>query len=463
MKDPMIKFLRHILLLVLPALIATGCIEDGFTTSPSDQPEYSTDTLKMGTVFTAEGTPTHRFKVFNRHDKGLNISKISFSDTEMEKIFRLNVDGVSGTRFNNVEIRANDSIFVLVEATLPESGANLPVEINASLDFVANGVTSTVVLNAFGQDVARLEAVTVDSDMTLAGDKPYQIFDSLVVAEGVTLTLDPGATLYFHDKAELVVHGTLISNGTVDRRVNMTGDRFGQVVGKIPYEIMSGQWGGVYFYGTTTGNKLSNTYIRNSTYGVYVDSVSVDAIEPVLTLVNCQLRNSAGAVLVASHAPVKAVGCEFAEAAKGVVYLYGGTHSFNQCTFANYYLFSAITGPLLYLDGETVAADVSNSILYGMGGEVLPADLAGKPVYFRNCLFSSAGTDDDNFINTVWDSDPMFYTVREDYFFDYRLREGSPAIGKGDPSLNSVDASVDMYGLQRGSVPDIGAYVFSVD
>lgn len=42
--------------------------------------------------------------------------------------------------------------------------------------------------------------------------------------------------------------------------------------------------------------------------------MSVDALDPVLTLVNCQLRNSTGAVLVANYAPVKAVGCEFAEA-----------------------------------------------------------------------------------------------------------------------------------------------------
>jgi len=223
--------------------------------------------------------------------------------------------------FDNVEIRANDSIFVLVEATLPESGTDLPVELNAELDFVANGVTSTVVLNAFGQDVTRLVDFKVSSDMTLSGAKPYQIYDSLVVAEGATLTLDAGTTLYFHDKAELVVHGTLISNGTPDRRVNMTGDRFGQVVGRIPYEIMSGQWGGVYFYGTTRDNRLSHTSIRNSVYGVYIDSVSVDALDPVLTLVNCQLRNSTGAVLVANYAPVKAVGCEFAEAAKGVVYV----------------------------------------------------------------------------------------------------------------------------------------------
>jgi len=87
---------------VLPGLVVTGCIEDGFTTSPSDQPVYSTDTLRIGTVFTAEGTPTSRFKVFNRHDKGLSISKISFRDPAMEEIFRLNVDGVSGKRFYTV-------------------------------------------------------------------------------------------------------------------------------------------------------------------------------------------------------------------------------------------------------------------------------------------------------------------------------------------------------------------------
>ena len=457
----MIKLLRYILLCVLPSMLVAGCIEDGFTTSPSDQPLYSTDTLKMGTVFTAEGTPTHKFKVFNPHDKGLSISSISFRDPKMEEIFRLNVDGVSGRRFDNVEIRANDSIFVLVEATLPESGSDLPIELNATLDFVTNGVTSSVVLNASGQDVTRLEAVTVTSDMTLAGAKPYQVYDSLVVAEGVTLTLDPGTTLYFHDKAELVVHGTLISNGTADRHVNMTGDRFGQVVGRIPYEIMSGQWGGVYFYGTTRDNVLSHTSIRNSTYGVYVDSVSVDAVDPVLTLLNCRLRNSAGAVLVASHAPVKAVGCEFAEAASGVVYMYNGSHRFDQCTFSNNYLFSAITGPLVYLDGESVSAEITNSILSGMGGDVLPSDLTEKPIYFRNCLFSSAGSDDENFINTIWDADPMFYTVREDYFFDYRLREGSPAIGAGDLSVGLPEASVDMNGLSRGATPDVGAYVFS--
>ena len=82
----------------------SGCIEDGFTSSPNDQPEFSVDTLKFGTVFTAEGTPTHTFKVYNRHDKGLNISSISFVNPSDADIFRLNVDGLSGKSFENVEI-----------------------------------------------------------------------------------------------------------------------------------------------------------------------------------------------------------------------------------------------------------------------------------------------------------------------------------------------------------------------
>lgn len=444
----------------MPMLMLMSCIEDGFTTNPADQPEFSTDTLRLGVVFTSEGTPTHSFKVYNRRDKGVNISSIRFRDAAMEEMFRLNVDGVSGRSFENVEIRANDSIFVLVEATLPENGATSPVAVDAPLDFVTNGVTSTVVLNAEGLDVTRLRDFRVDADMTLTAERPYQIFDSLVVEPGVTLTLDPGATLYFHDKAQLRVHGTLLSSGTAEQPVNMTGDRFGQVVGRIPYEIMSGQWAGVYFSGSTSGNSLSHTSVRNTMHGVYVDSVSVEATEPVLTLVNCQLRNSAGAVLVAIHAPVKAVGCELAEGALGVVYFEGGRHVLNHCTIANNYLFSAVSGPLVYFDGEAVAGDVSNTIFSGFGGALMPERLEGMPVTLRNCLFTIGGSDDENFINTVWSGDPMFYTVREDYLFDYRLREGSDAIAAADPALTLPEAAYDMNGLPRGNRPDIGAYVF---
>ena len=87
-------------------------------------------------------------------------------------------------------------------------------------------------------------------------------------------------------------------------------------------------------------------------------------------------------------------------------------------------------------------------------------DFTGTDIYLRRCLLKSAGEDDSNFIGCLWDTDPGFRTVREEYLFDYRLQEDSPAIGAADPSLTRPEAAVDRYGNQRGAYPDLGAYVY---
>ena len=90
-----------ILLCAAVATVTTGCIEDGFTTSPSDQPLFSTDTLDMGTVYTDEQTSTYKLIVYNPYDKGLNLSGVAVSGTNAS-LFRLNVDGQSGVPFSDV-------------------------------------------------------------------------------------------------------------------------------------------------------------------------------------------------------------------------------------------------------------------------------------------------------------------------------------------------------------------------
>lgn len=451
------------------SILLSSCIEDGFTTDASDQPTFSTDTLNLGTVFTEAGTPTYSFMVYNRADKNLRISSIALR--KGVDVFRLNVDGISARQFSDVEIRPNDSIFVLVEATLPANGSNAPLLVEDHLDFITNGITSTVVLRAEGQDIDRLKGTVIDSDTRLTAERPYQIYDSLIVAEGVTLTIDPGVTLYFHDKAHMRIDGTLICNGTPDAMIAMRGDRTDNVVGKINYEIMSGQWGGVTFSPTSRNNLLSHTSVRNSSYGVQVDSVASSG-SPALTMINCELRNSSGSSFTAYHSDILAVGCEFAEAATGVVWLHGGTHSFNHCTFSNYYLFAVPSTPIInfsHLNADTddgsglplLNADITNSIIYGLGSELSHGDLTGTAITIRSCLLKSAGTDDDNFIACLWDTDPLFYTVREDYIFDYRLHDESPAIAAADASLTLPQAATDRYGLARGATPDLGAYVYT--
>lgn len=459
--------------LIVALMSLTGCIEDGISTSPSDQPSFSTDTLSLGVVFTDEVTTTHRFTVHNRHGKGMNISRINLSGPNAS-LFRLNVDGMSGKEFSDVEIRANDSIYVLVEATIPENRTDLPVEINADIEFLTNGITQKIVVSALGQDVERLRAVTLTSDTVFSATKPYQIFDSLVVAEGRTLTLPAGTRLYFHDGASMTVRGTLLAEGTAENPVTLCGDRTGNVITDITFDLMSRQWNGLQFTVSSRNSSLTFTNIRNTVYGVIVSGDGVSADKPKLSLLNSRLRNSGDLVLEAYDADIHAVGCEFAEASNGVIRLQGGTHTFNHCTFANYYLFSAVMGPALqfaHIDSETdsetgtpfTKADFTNCVIYGLGTDISHGDLTGTDIFLRNCLLKSNGSNDDNFIGCLWDSDPLYRTVREDYIFDYRFLPDSPAIGAGDPSLTLTEAAFDAYGLSRlaSGRPDLGAYVFN--
>ena len=106
-----------------------------------------------------------------------------------------------------------------------------------------------------------------------------------------------------------------------------------------------------------------------------------------------------------------------------------------------------------------LVADFTNSIIYGNGSDLSVGDFTGCQVTLRRCLLKSAGADDDNFINCLWESDPLYYTVRSDYYFDYRLQPDSPALGTADPALTLPEASTDFYGVSRlGVAPNLGAY-----
>lgn len=456
------KTLLSIVLMSAITLILAGCIEDGIDTSPSSQPEFSVDTLFLGTVFTDQPTPTSRFMVYNRHDRIISISDISLRGGGSD--FRLNVDGFAGESFHNVEIRPKDSIFVFVEATLSPNGAPGLSEINRIIDFTTNGVTRSVVVHADGQDVSRIKGEVIESDTRFEATYPYQIFDSLVVGPGATLTLAPGTTFHFHDKAFCRIEGTLVSEGTPEMPVNLCGDRTGNVVGQISFDLMASQWRGLEFAPESRGNSLSHTIVRNTVSGVLADSLSQ------VTMLNCRLRNSAGYTLRARYADLRIVGCELAEAAEGVFSITGGTTVVNHSTIANYYLFSALRGASVQFDHYNaesdngsgmpyLAADFTNSIIYGNGTDLSVGDFSGCQVTLRRCLLKSQGSDDDNFLSCIWDSDPLYYTVRNDYYFDYRLKPDSPALGAADPALTLPEAMKDFYGVSRlPEAPNLGAY-----
>lgn len=459
---------------VLAAWMMTSCIEDGISSSAGDQPEFSVDTLDLGTVFTSQPTPTYSFKVYNRHSKVINISQIGLRDGS--KGFRLNVDGTAGRTFSNIEIRPNDSIYVFVEVTVPPTGGDKAMRVADHVDFVTQGVSRSVVVAATGMDVEVLRDVELTADTHWSAGGPRQVFGSLVVAEGVTLTLDPGVELFFHDKATLEVHGRLVSRGSVERPVVMTGDRTDNVVGDIPFDLMAGQWGGVTFHPTSGGSVIDHTVIKNMSQGVFADSVKAPSADvPGLYIRNSRIRNSSGYALCSWFSDITAIGTEFSDAGLTPLLLIGGNNVMNHVTVSNYYLFAAIAYPLVNLshfnpksEAEGCAgvpymkADFANCIFYGLGQDINTGNLDDTEVYIRHTVFKSEGTDDEHFISSVWNTDPMFLTVRDEYLFDYRLSDESPVKASGNGALTLPDAATDFYGTGRPSAnPTPGAFQFA--
>lgn len=459
------------ILIGMICLSMVSCINDAVSTSSSDVLTFSRDTVNFDTVFTDLGTPTARLVARNDAKKGINISSIRFrrSDTE----FRLNVDGVSGSEFHDVEIRGRDSIFIFIECFIPETQGKSPGLVWDDLEFVTNGVTQTVRVEAYGQNVTRLRNVRLTQDTRLTADRPYVVFDSLTVERGATLTIDPGAQVLFHDGASIVVEGRIEAVGEVDKMIQLRGDRLDNVLPNVGYDILAGQWKGIRIAAGSFDNRLEFVDMRSTERGLELDSCG-DLSRQKLTLRNSWLHNSQGTVLSSVHAKVDAYGCCFSEAAASVVALRGGVHEFVQCTIANNYLFSAIGGPMLYLgycmpDDDSapgmplMKANFENSILYGLGDCLNIGDFSGSEVYFRNVSLKEEGSDDDHFISCLWDTDPLFYTDRPIYYFNYRLQPDSPCRSAGNPAYVNDLTRIDMDGVNRltDGAPSLGAYQYT--
>lgn len=434
--------------------VLTGCIEDGFETSPSAQPRFSVDTLRLGVQFAGRPSPTYSFTIRNPHSRQLNLSSVRLRSGEH---FRINVDGASGREFANVEIRAKDSIYLFVEGTFPPTGLLGEQTVEDVIDVVTNGVTSSVVVEARCVDGVSLDGVTFAEDTRLTADRPYLVTDTLRVGRGATLTLDAGTSLLFHDRGALVVEGTLRAEGTADAPVTMRGDRTGNVVADISFEVMSNQWEGVRFAEGSAGNRLSHTQIINTCQGLRLDSLSS------LLLINCRLTNSGSVLVEARAAALTAVGSELSNARDALALLHSGEFRFDRCTLANWYLFAYPSLAIVEMTcPDSLRLDVTNSVIYGRGaplgfGGTEPDALLQMPITLRRCLFAVDGEDDDNFIDCIWKEDPALDYSLTDYLFPYTPLPESPTIDAADPAYDSpMLPPADFRGRLRGNT--LGAY-----
>lgn len=467
------KLLGSILIFILISCLFSCEEDDDFSSDSGLRISFSTDTLRFDTVFTSFGSATRRMKVYNRNKNSLTIQSVELASGGTSG-FRMNVDGVSGNRITDVDILKKDSIFIFVEVTVDPLNSNSPMQVRDSIRFNLNGKEQYVQLEAIGQDVIWLKnGLRITQDTTIVAEKPFLVYDSIVVDTNKVLNIEKNVRFYFHKGAGMKVYGTLNVKGTLEEPVVFRGDRTDNLFTTLPYDRIPGQWEGVVIDSVSYNNNFEFFHLRSSTKGVWFNS-SNPSIKKA-TFMNSIIQNTSEHGIYAINSNIDFNNSLFTNAGGVVMKLIGGEYSVLHCTIANYMMWlrkqSALTIGNVLDDGENYVpiykCELRNSIIAGQGGSAVSYQnkiySAEREIdyYFENCLLNVNGSDDKKFVNIVWGEEPEFKNTNQnwDYFYDFDLDSASPAINKANPDF-SLSLPYDIRGVSRmdDGEPDIGCY-----
>ncbi len=490
------KYLLTLLALV-PVLFFACDPDDQFTTNSGDSVNFSTDTLRFDTVFTELGSATRSFRIKNPHDENIRISSIFLEQGE-NSFFRMNVDGIAGNNQEDITVLAKDSIWVFVEVTIdpdqPESISPFVIEERVIIE--VNDNVESVQLEAWGQNAnyfpsrfnAGVPVVLTCSNQELTWDdpKPYVIY-GVVFIDSCTLNIPPGTEVYVHGGVArndlfgvfndgilyTLANGKLNVQGTMEEPVIFQGDRLEE-----DFAESTGQWNGIILGRGSQGNRIEHAIIKNSIFGVYVDSAAM------LNIANTRIFNTNSSAIAGFHGTILAENCLFYNNFSNSVQLtYGGNYFFNYCTLASYGVDASALGVNNFFcaDDPFVCEDLRinplnatfrNCILFGSSrDEIQLGDIFGgeNDEFFNvNILNSVVRVDQllsqqdglyNDFFETICRncvngdfSAPLFANENED---DYHLDSLSIAIQRAQP-IPAIP--LDLERKMRDPVePDAGA------
>ncbi|TSJ41240.1 right-handed parallel beta-helix repeat-containing protein [Fluviicola chungangensis] len=428
---------------------------------------FSNDTLVFDTVFTTIGSTTKYFKIYNHQSKALKISEVQLIGGTSSK-FKLNLDGVQGTSFSDVEIPSGDSLFCFVEVKLSVNGQNLPVIVEDSVRFTTNGEDQYVKLAVWGQDMYYHYSNFGTNDLDLnegtwQTDKPHVIYGAAFVDSAKTLNIIGGTHIYLHKNSILWNYkGTLNIDGDYNNKVTIQGDRL-----EASYKDVPGQYYGIYFQ-EARPSMIDNAVIKNATAGVHVDSRDQAYTINTLTISNTEILNASSYGLFLFDGP-KVYGENVLVHSTGVHSLLvaqGADFTFNHCDFLGYGAGEGTTPAVgisnyyTNAQGTFVAqipnANFNNCVIYGSSGEHLAIDTIQTGGLLLNFHFRTSVILKTNMSNSMFENcnsaDPLFINPSGDNFKFY----GASSLNNtGDPAYA---VARDILGTIRNmAAPDIGA------
>lgn len=491
----MTRIIAFIIITICLSVSFMSCKKDKFLTDPSATVAFSQDSILFDTVFTTIGSTTRNIRVINKHKQKINISSIRLEKGASSNFF-LNVDGTPGRLVEDVEILANDSIYIFVQVNVNPTSVLSPLIIQDKILFDVNGNQQSVELEAWGQDAhyhfpttaiqykngyLPYSTVSAGTNTTVvwgggtgtSDNKPHVVYGWLVVDSTQKLVINAGVKVYFHQNAGLWVYryGTLQVNGTLGNEVVFQGDRR-----EADYADLPGQWDRIWINEGHTDNYINYAIIKNNFIGIQASFLTDPNPPNKLKITNTIIKNCSKWGLYSQYFNIWSGNNVIANCKEYCAALtLGGNYTFLHTTFANYYNQEGGRGgqPCVHIDNNDGTQDwpidsvyFANSIIDGSQGSELEMAITsstlspGQMCKVTNCLIKGSIPTTTLITNTnnVFNADAKFSSPST---YDFKIDLTSAAKNVGDGAFISPYPFMlqDIKGTPRNSPSDGGAYV----
>lgn len=451
------------------SFFVVSCREDITFETPNSALRFSQDTLILDTVYHQVRSETYAVKIYNDEDRDISIPKISL-EKGAASLYKLNVDGQSGTTFTHIPLRKKDSLYIFVEIA-PQAHATEAVEIDKIL--FEGAQNQHITLMSVVQD-AEFFASTKDQPKTLdntvwRNDKAKIILGNLTLNEGQILTIEAGTKVYFYKNSGLKIskNAILNINGEYKKEVILRGER-----NSTHYDTIPANWNGIALEEGATAH-INYAKISGGNTGISLNHAKADIKNTIIhTFEDYGIFANRGQItaenLVMNHC---------GQANIGIVN--GGDYQLLHSTLFNFASFSAAKNALgieasnEWQDPTTgqvshapLSLNLKNSILYTTGNNAVSFkgnSTASIQYWIENSLLKYNATDAgfpwDNNLNitqSMKNEDPLFinHYIKK---MNLRLQPNSPARGKGNLNV-AQQVPLDLSGDSRLSQPNMGAY-----
>jgi hypothetical protein len=451
--------------------------------------KFSENSVKFDTVFTSIGSTYRTFKVYNPYDYLVKTDILLAGG--QHSFFSINVDGLAGTAFRDIEILPKDSIFIFVKVTINPHNQDNPYLIEDSILFKTGKYTQHVNLLAYGQDANFIVGDTyLDPESNIkykivAGenetkrwtkDRPYVIYGWAVVDEGGKLIIEEGTRVYLHHQARLWVYagGNIEVNGTKEEPVTFQGD-----AELNSFDLSYAKWDRILISEGMKDNKINYAIISNAFVGIQVEPLEQGTISPNKTIItNTIVKNTQNAAIIGKRSRMFVENCVLANNGGGSAVFAIGDFTMQHTSISNHYnnypnrkipalyVANTIKENQVQLIGHTSFNGVNNIVSGALTNEFAVEKNEGATLdcKIKNCLIRLTDVENNNiqYTNTVFKSDTLLLFrdlgIKDIKKLDLQLKNNAPAIGMGLSGISST--GLDLNGNSWANPPSVGAYEY---